>query len=390
MLDWLQRLLGMRPEVPRVATDTSPRKLYSVMRHDALHRHRTDYGPDAPSPFSTPAFGLLMEMGYPGVTVTVVAFAGGTTSLYVSNGFLVEGGESYESVLQANTTFIETANRFLEHFEPRESFPIPETWRLTFYALTDTGILGADVAMTDLTKDLHELSPVFRAGYEVFQQMQQLARAKETEELLEVVSAYDLEIAARPGNAELYCARGEAYAALQRVDKAVADFGKAVSLKPNDPDIIIARGCFHTGMGDFTASLADFNRAIALNPRNAMAYSNRGASYSKAGDVQRAIADYGVAIECDPRYPNSYANRAYAYYKLGEYEKGIADCNKALSLRPNHANTYNNRGHCRAAMGDVHGASADYQTALALAGCSCEVIEEALNGLRALAQNTVP
>lgn len=390
MLDWLRKRLGIRPGVPRVATDTSCRRVYSVMRHVALHRHRTDYGPDAPSPFSTPAFGVLMEMGYPGFTVTVVTFAGGTTSMYMSNGFVVEGGEYYENILQANTAFIETANRSLEHFEPRESFPIPETWRITFYALTDTGILGADVATSDLANDRHELSPLFHAGHHVFELMELLARMKETEGLMEVVSSYDVDIAARPGDANLYCARGEAHAALQQFDKALADYSKAVSLKPNDPDIVIARGCFHASMGDLPASLADFDRAIALSPRNAMAYSNRGASYSKAGEVQRAIAEYGIAIECDPRYPNSYANRAYAYYKLGEYEKGIADCDKALSLRPNHANTYNNRAHCRAAMGDLQGASADYQTALALADGSCEVIEEALNGLRALSKEPEP
>lgn len=389
MLDWLRRRLGIAPGIPRVATDTSPLKMYSVRRHQALHRHRTDYGPDAPSPFSTPAFGLLMEMGYPGVTVTVVAFAGGTTSLYMSNGFMVEGGESYENVLQANTPFIETANHFLEYLEPCESFPIPETWRINFYALTDAGILGADVTMADLNKDRHELSPLFHTGRKVFDELMWLAKRKETEELFDVISAYDSEIAAKPGNVKLYCARADAYAALQMFDKALADYDKAASLKPNDPDLIIARGCFYASMGDLPASLADFDRVIALNPRDAMAYSNRGASYSKMGDVHRAIAEYGIAIEHDPRYPNSYANRAYAYYKLGEYEKGIADCNKALSLRPDHANTYNNRGHCRAAIGDVQGASADYQMALALCDCSCEAVEEALSGLQALVQNTV-
>jgi len=29
MLDWLRRLFGIPPGVPRVATDTSPRKMYS-------------------------------------------------------------------------------------------------------------------------------------------------------------------------------------------------------------------------------------------------------------------------------------------------------------------------------------------------------------------------
>jgi tetratricopeptide (TPR) repeat protein len=330
-----------------------------------------------------------MEQGYPGVTVTVAAFAGGATSLYMSNAFFVVDGELHENVLRANTKFIEAANRLLEHFQPRESFPIPETWRITFYALTDTGILGADVAIADLVKDRHALSPLFHAGREVLEQLRVLAQVKETEELLEIISAHDSAIAARPGDAKRYCARGDSYAQLQKFDKALTDYDRAVFLKPNDPELLIARGYFYGRMGDLTSALADYDRAIALDPRNAMAYSNRGASYSQTGNVPRALADYGRAIEYAPCYPNSYANRAYAYYKLGLYEKGIADCNKALALRPDHANTYNNRGHCRAALGDAQGASADFQMALMLAPCSREVIEEALDGLHALVRNTV-
>ena len=389
MFDLLRRLFGVSPGVPRVATDTSPRKMYSVMRHEAFQRQRADCGPNVPSAFSTPAFAVFMEFGYPGTTVTTAAFLGGATSLYTSTGFFVIGGEFHEDVLEANEKFIETANRLLEHFEPRESFPIPESWAIAFYALTDSGILGADVGLADLIEDRHELSPLFKAGQEVFQQLLVLAKKKETEGILETISAHDAAIAARPGDAHLYCARADAYAQLQQFDKAVADYDRAISLKPNDSELFVGRGYFYASMGDLTSSLADFDRAIALNPRDAMAYSNRGASYSKAGHVERAIEDYGIAIEKEPRYANSYANRAYAYYKLGEYEKGIADCNKALDLRPNHANTYNNRGHCRAALGDVHGASADFQMALQLADCSREVTQEALSGLEALARKTV-
>ncbi len=388
MFDWLRRLFGISPSVARVATDTSPGKMYSVMRRDAFRRQRADCGPDAASPVSTPAFGVLMEMGFPGVTVTLSAFAGGAASLYVSSAFSIVGGESHENVRQVNTKFIETANQLLEHFEPCESFPIPETWRVTFYALTDAGILGADIPAASLN-DPHELSPLFHQGRDLLEQLKVVAKAKETEELLEVISAHDTAIAARPGNAGLYCARGEAFARLQKFDKAVEDYSKAVSLEPNNPNFLMGRGHFYASMGDLTSALADYDRVIALDPKDAMAYSNRGAAYSKTGNVERAIEEYGLAIDHDPRYPNSYANRAYAYYKLGEYEKGIADCNKALSLRPDHANTYNNRGHCLAALGDVYGASADFQMALKLAQCSREATEEALSGLQALARNTV-
>jgi len=88
MFDWLRRLFGISPGVPRVATDISPRKMYSVMRHEAFRRQRADCGPNAPSAFSTPAFGLLMEIGYPGTTLTITAFCGGASALSKSTVLL--------------------------------------------------------------------------------------------------------------------------------------------------------------------------------------------------------------------------------------------------------------------------------------------------------------
>lgn len=72
----------------------------------------------------------------------------------------------------------------------------------------------------------------YSARATVFEQLQLLAKAKATEELLEDISAYDSAIAARPGDGKLYCARGEAFAQLQEFEKAVADYGRAISFSP--------------------------------------------------------------------------------------------------------------------------------------------------------------
>lgn len=386
MLDWFRKLFGLSPSIPRVATDTSPRRTYSILRHEALSYSRADLDLPEPPPDS-PIWNMLMETGYPGATATVAASGSGATSLYISSGYFIIGGGDHENVRQANAKFIKTANQFREHLKPCDSHPIPEVWRTVFYAVTDSGILTADALEDDLGEDRHPLSPLFHAGHEVLTQLNSLALSAEKEEVLGAIATYDQAISSKPNNWEIYCLRGDAYAQLGQLDKAVADYDKALSIKPDDADILIGRGYFHTEMGSLDSALGDFDRAVTLDPKNAMAYANRGAAYSKMGNAQQAIADYGLAIQHEPNYANSYANRAFAYYKLGEYQKGVADCDKALTLRPEHAATYSNRGLCRAALGDVEGAAADFREALKLP-CPFHVFEEASNGLRALNRNT--
>ncbi|HKY28146.1 MAG TPA: tetratricopeptide repeat protein [Pyrinomonadaceae bacterium] len=386
MLDWLRKLFGLSPRIPRVATDTSPRRTYSILRHEALSCSRADLDLPEPPP-DAPIWNMLMETGYPGATVTVAASGSGATSLYISSGYFIIGGGDHENVRQANAKFIKTANEFREHLKPCDSYLIPEDWRTVFYAVTDSGILTANALDDELAEDRHPLSPLFYAGDEVLTQLNSLAQSVEKDEVMAAIATYDQAISTRPDNADLYRLRGQDYALLGEFDKAVRDFDKALSIKPDDADVLIGRGCFYVEMGSLDSALADFDRAVTLDPKNAMAYANRGAAYSKMGNVQQAIADYGSAIQHEPGYANSYANRAFALYKLGDYERGIADCDKALALRPDHANTYSNRGLCRAALGDVEGAAADFRHALKLP-CPFQVFEEASKGLRALNRKT--
>ena len=386
MLDWLRRLFGKPPRVPRLPNDKSPRGVYSTMRHQALaYSKAVEIGLPEPPPDS-PAWGVIMEIGSSDYTSTVVAFGDGGTSLYVSSGFGVIGGGEHENVREANTKFIQTANQLYQHLDLASHIPSPRRGERTSTSSPIQGNLPLVPGTMNLDDERHPLSSLFIAGHAVLSGLLQLAEESEKKEILKGVDAYDHAISCNPGNAKLYYARGDIYLQVGEYDKAMADFDKAVSLEPQNPEMFIARGCLYVSMGDLTSAVEDFDRAIAIKPTDAMAYANRGAAYSKLGDVQRAIADYGSAIQYEPRYANSYANRAYAYYKLGEYEKGMADCDKAITLRPDHANTYCNRGHCRAALGDAEGAAADFRRALELPGPP-SVFEEASEGLRALRQN---
>jgi hypothetical protein len=112
-----------------------------------------------------------MEMGLPGATVTLFALADGTTSLYLSAGGGVIGGQGHESVREASTAFLATANKFRQHLHPASSVPVPEVGHTLFYLLTDAGSLTGGGPEDDLGHGRHVLSPLFHAGHGVMTQL---------------------------------------------------------------------------------------------------------------------------------------------------------------------------------------------------------------------------
>ncbi len=81
-------------------------------------------------------------------------------------------------------------------------------------------------------------------------------------------------------------------------------------------------------------ALKDFNRAIDIDPSRADAYLGRANTLSTLGRYAEALPDYDRAIEIDPKLANAYANRGSAHSHTGQYKKAIADYEKALELDP--------------------------------------------------------
>src|SRR6185295_13213033 len=162
MLSKLQSLFS-KLAFPHVETDRSPGHIYSLARHQALTTDREMMAMIAPFPepsADAPAWGVVMEMAYPGFSGTLAAFSNGQTNLHTSDGLGVPAIDNNAQVLQASAKLIAAANKVIPLLKPTASAPLPEPWHAHFYVRTDSGNLVTQAKGEDFRNEEHPLFPL--------------------------------------------------------------------------------------------------------------------------------------------------------------------------------------------------------------------------------------
>src|SRR5262249_6413416 len=100
--------------------------------------------------------------------------------------------------------------------------------------------------------------------------------------------------------ARVYVLRGNAYVQMKELERALADYGRAIELNPKFADAFYFRGQVYRASKDLDRALSDFNQAIALNPRFANYFVHRGEAVRPKGEPDRALADLDKALALAP------------------------------------------------------------------------------------------
>jgi tetratricopeptide (TPR) repeat protein len=191
------------------------------------------------------------------------------------------------------------------------------------------------------------------------------------------VAAADHALAENPNNADAYRQRAEGYYQRGDMDKALADFTKAIELAPDarthynrgviygakgfpaeacldyneairrDPKLADARfnrGVARGQLGRTAEAIDDLTEAIRLAPADAKAYLFRGTLLLSSDQLDRAHADFTRAIELDPKSTEAYTNRGYVACLKQQYDAALRDLDEAIRLAPDNALAYNHRG----------------------------------------------
>jgi len=97
-------------------------------------------------------------------------------------------------------------------------------------------------------------------------------------------------------------------------------------------------------------AVADYNRAIWLNPKNANAVYNRGITYRDKGDLDRALVDFNTVIRLSPKDPDGYFGRGNAHERNKDYEAALVDYETAIKINSRHANALKGSDRVRAVL----------------------------------------
>lgn len=133
---------GAAPAGPR-ARKADP-AIYSQMRRTALEARLRNVPREA-------VHLVLMDWHVDKGTVTVVAAADGTASLYLSSGGgFIGGGQKVPSLREAALHAVAVATGLRFYFEPTDSTPLPSLGDVTFYMTTAADVRRAVAAEAKL------------------------------------------------------------------------------------------------------------------------------------------------------------------------------------------------------------------------------------------------
>lgn len=157
-------LLGLsRPE---------PDALYVQLRERVLTGSAADFKVE-PGTNSFTLWGVVIEHGLPNGTATLVCFANGEATLYLSSGAGLAGTSSNAAIRASASNLVVAAAQHLSAVSPTESWPTPGIGQVAFWFLSTNQVLGTHVARADLENENHPhpLTKLYRSANALLSEM---------------------------------------------------------------------------------------------------------------------------------------------------------------------------------------------------------------------------
>lgn len=132
-----------------------------------------------------------------------------------------------------------------------------------------------------------------------------------------------------------YVHRGLMYMEAMQLEKAIADFEKALTYEPEDWAAYNNLGYCYKHLGQFDKSIELYEQSLEMlrkhKDRKVLPYSNMADCYELKRDFQSAINCYQKDLEWFPDRTSFYEEIGDQYFYLGEYKKAIEYYEKAGS-----------------------------------------------------------
>jgi tetratricopeptide (TPR) repeat protein len=113
--------------------------------------------------------------------------------------------------------------------------------------------------------------------------------------------------------------RGLAFDQKGDVDRAMADYTKAIELEPTDPSPFINRGRIYMNRREYDRAIADYDKAFVVAPGLVLARFNKAVALDRAGRPQEATHEYRTFLQVAG--PDDEANAVQARQRLAALEQ---------------------------------------------------------------------
>ena len=109
------------------------------------------------------------------------------------------------------------------------------------------------------------------------------------------------------------------------------------SLYPTSVEVLNIFGSANIALQKYQKAIVNFNKAVRINPYIPNIYYNLGLAYHHIGKLDNAIENYQKAISLKPDYDEAFCNMGMSLNKKGDLEGAKKNFNKALEINPSGA-----------------------------------------------------
>jgi tetratricopeptide (TPR) repeat protein len=103
---------------------------------------------------------------------------------------------------------------------------------------------------------------------------------------------------------------------------------------PNHPGVLSLRGQAHAALQEWDPAIADYRASLEADDSSAEVWNFLGVAYELSGRPREALEIYEKVIGMRPDVPLGYRNRGDAHIALGEAAEAEADYTASLTLQP--------------------------------------------------------
>ncbi len=171
-------------------------------------------------------------------------------------------------------------------------------------------------------------------------------------------------LSAYPGDAEGWLDYGLALDRLDRPDRAVAAYRRALQHDPTSAMAYNNLGYSLTRLRRLEESIPLYQKAIDLDPNLDLAQNNLGKALVDLRRYQQALEHYRWMLERDPTFADLHNNVGVVLLEMSRIDEARAAFAKALSLVPDHPLAHTGMGRLLAAEGRIEEAMAHLSQAL--------------------------